>query len=142
MANLKITNGRTGAFKRQLINSDKVVVGASKYGYGLFCVKPIRKGEIIGEYVIMHNRIPNEMRVMGDYVFRGVQTGYVNDGTNTPLYDKVLPSGDITLVNHSSTHPNIDIEQNHNFERLIYAFAMRDIRPGEEILWDYGYQPK
>ena len=135
MANLKISEGNKGVYKQNLIKSNKVIVSSSKYGYGLFCISPIKRGEIIEECVVMTDRIQHDSPEMQNYVFRGNEV-------YRDIYDKVLPAGLVTLVNHSFNNNNIDIEQNLNFERLLYVFAIRDIIPGEEILWNYGYHPK
>ena len=140
MPNLKLNNGRTGSFKSNLVRSPKVTVGATSYGYGVYCNSPIKRGEVIEECVLLADRIPFGNRALQNYVFRGVQVGIRPDGK--PAYDKVVPSGIGALVNHSTNNANIDIAQNPNFERILTIFAIKDILPGQELFWNYGYQPK
>ena len=127
MPNLKLNNGNTGVFKRNLIRSPKVNVGATSYGYGVYCNSPIRKGEIIEECVLLADRIPYSNRALPNYVFRGISTGITPNGK--PAYDKVIPSGIGALVNHNTNKQNIDITQNPNFERVLTIFAIKDILP-------------
>ena len=135
MPNLKLNNGRTGVFKRQLIRSPKVSIGASSYGYGVFCISPILKGEIIEECVLLSDRLSPNNNELNNYVFRGIEVAH-------NVFDKVIPAGIGPLVNHNIQNQNIDIEQNPNYERILTIFALKDIYPGQELFWNYGYQPK
>lgn len=132
MPNLKLNIGNKGVFKKELIRNPKVKVGATNYGYGLFATDTIRKGEIIEECVIASDRLSPHTSDLDNYKFRGneIQQG---------IFDSVIVLGNASILNHSDKHQNVDIEQNPNFERLVVVFAIKDILPGQELFFFYGY---
>lgn len=131
MPELKLNIGNKGVFKKELIQNPKVVVRASRYGYGLFAIDFIRRGEIIEECVIAEDRIPPNSTTLDNYKFRGNE---ISPGQ----FDAVVVLGKASLLNHNDKLQNVDIEQNPNYERLIVIFAIKDISPGEELFWFYG----
>ena len=131
MPELKLNIGNKGVFKNQLIQNPKVVVKASRYGYGLFATSIIKRGEIIEECVIAEDRISPNSTSMNNYKFRGNE---IRPG----VFDSVVVLGKASILNHNDKLQNVDIEQNPNYERLVVIFAIKDIMPGEELFWFYG----
>lgn len=124
---LKVDKGKEGSFKKELIYSNKIKCGLTEYGYGVYCTDDINKGEIIEECIVASDRISSHLDTMTNYRFLGIN-------------DAVIVLGNAMLYNHSS-QPNIHIQQNKDYERLLYVYTLRDIKKGEELKWHYGYQP-
>jgi len=133
MADLKLNIGNKGVFKKELISNPKVKAGATKYGYGLFATDTIKKGEIIEECVIASDRLLHTTTDLDNYKFRGKE---ISKG----IFDSVIVLGNASLLNHSDKLQNVNILQNPNFERLIVIFAAKDILPGQELFWFYGWE--
>jgi SET domain-containing protein len=104
------------------MDSKKVVVKkTARHGKGVFARVKIKKGEVIA-------------------AFDGAIYDFDHDDWNDYLYNHVIQfekwrwrdsKGIARLINHSCD-PNCGIRD------LFKVTAMRDIAPGEEILWDYG----
>ena len=135
MVKLSIDFGRIGYLKDTLVPPLKTIVAnTGKYGYGVFCTRPIMKGEIIEECLVAKDRIPYGNNVFKHYRIKGVEVA-------PGKYDKVIALGNAVIYNHSS-YPNIFFKENKNYERIITIYALRNISPGEELCWNYGYTPK
>jgi SET domain-containing protein len=95
-------------------------------GRGVFAVRPIPAGCIIDEAaVVLHPKSDTDESLFFDYRFL-----WQGD-------TRALALGMLSLVNHSSTAPNSDVEL--DFERrTIRLLALREIADGEEITFDYG----
>lgn len=103
----------------------RYVVKRTNTGLGLFAVQPIAKGTRIIEYT--GPLIPNEEvdKRKGRYFF-GVNTRWTIDGsprTNVARY-----------INHSCK-PNAEALISG---RRVWIWSRRNIKPGEEIAYDYG----
>ena len=103
-------------------------VKRTRTGLGLFATKLIPKGTRIIEYV--GPLVPNEEveKSDGKYFF-GVNKKWSIDGsarTNTARY-----------VNHSC-QPNAETTVSNR--RRVWIWALRSIKPGEEITYDYGQE--
>ena len=101
-------------------------VRRTRTGLGLFATKPIPKGKRIIEY--FGPLVPNEKveKSNGKYFF-GVNTKWSIDGSgrrNTARY-----------INHSC-QPNAETTVSNR--RRVWIWARRNIKPGEEITYDYG----
>ena len=101
-------------------------VRRTRTGLGLFATKPIPKGKRIIEY--RGPLVPNDdvEKSNGKYFF-GVNKKWSIDGsarTNTARY-----------INHSC-HPNAETTVSNR--RRVWIWARRNIKPGEEITYDYG----
>jgi SET domain-containing protein len=97
------------------------------HSVGVYAAKPIRKGARIVEYV--GPRIsPDE----ADRLYRDAQRTYLyglEDGKT--VIDGV---GLAAYINHSCT-PNCEVDE---VKDRVWLFALRDIQPGEELVWDYN----
>jgi len=106
---------------------------------GVFASRRIRKGTRIIEY--LGERIDKEeSNRRGLELFeQAKQTG----GASVYIFDLNLkwdldgdkPYNDARLINHSCD-PNSEMV---NEDDRLFLFALRDILPGEEITFDYGY---
>jgi uncharacterized protein len=102
------------------------IIKRTKTGLGLIANKRIPKGKRLMEYV--GPLVPNEVveRSNGKYFFE-VSTKWSIDGSareNTARY-----------INHSC-RPNAEAFLSQN--RRVWIWTRRNIKPGEEITYDYG----
>ncbi|HSN72679.1 MAG TPA: SET domain-containing protein-lysine N-methyltransferase [Steroidobacteraceae bacterium] len=103
------------------------------HGRGVYATRPIRKGARIVEYVgerISHAEADRRYEEKGDddgHTFLFV----VNQRT---VIDATVDGNEARFVNHSCD-PNCEsvIEGNR-----VFVYAIRDIRPGEELGYDYS----
>jgi len=96
---------------------------------GVFALEPIAKGKVLSIWrnITIHTEDEYNTRA-GDKAFRrnavrvvGGYYGYQEGGT--------IPED---FINHSSDRPNVHYHMG-------VLFALRDIRPGEELLLDYNF---
>lgn len=110
-----------------MIDNDKVYIGDSANGKGVFAARKLLKGErIMGFYskrkVVTHKESPSPH--LNDYYVQVDKDIYLG------------PSGEAgEFVNHSCD-PNAGLI--FNPEREITLAAIKDIEKGEEITWDYS----
>ncbi len=99
-------------------------------GRGVFTLRDIRKGEIIE----IAPAVPvSKKHVPDDYA----PDGYVLDwDEDTKGKEYAMGLGYIMLYNHSNK-PNIELESDLT-DNLFTVMAIRDIKIGEELCWDYG----
>lgn len=104
----------------------KVRVGRSETGLGLFATQPLKRGELVSEYV--GERITNAEadRRRSKYLFETSER-YSIDGA--------VKSNVARYINHSCA-PNARAEITERGRVFIYA--TRRIEPGEEIVYNYG----
>lgn len=103
-------------------------------GYGVFADRAIRRQDVIGEYtgVLRKNRAGDENnRYLAGTRPYGPVDDFVIDGQD---------EGNLTrFINHSFKTPNVRSEHvfyDQRWHRVLRAD--RDIRPGEQLLWNYG----
>ena len=104
---------------------DNYIIKRSNTGLGLFAVKPIPKGKRIIEYT--GPLIANEEveRRRGKYFFE-VNSKWSIDGSHR--------SNIARYINHSCK-PNAEAILSG---RRVWIWSRRNIKPGEEITYDYG----
>ncbi len=101
----------------------KVYVGKSRFGRGIFAVKDIKNRELIGIFTgrKYHRKLASELpKEVRDYSVQIGQNTYIDSKKSIGHY-----------TNHSC-EPNAGIK---GLRRLV---AMRKIRKGEEIFFDYA----
>jgi SET domain-containing protein len=101
------------------MDNPKAEVRKAKHGKGVFAKQKIKKGELVASI---------DGRILGWY---SKWTHY--NTTHAIQFAKRkwrLSKGFATLLNHSC-------EPNCGIKNLFDIVAMRDIRPGEELTWDY-----
>ena len=109
----------------QPLRKDAYSVRKSKAGLGLYAEQPIKKWQKIIEYIGERISAAEADRRGGKYLFE-VNSRVTIDGTarsNTARY-----------INHSC---GANAEPLENRAR-IFAYAKKNISPGEEITYDYG----
>lgn len=104
----------------------KVRVGRSETGLGLFATAPLKRGELVSEYV--GERITNTEadRRRSKYLFETSERYSIDGATKSNV---------ARYINHSCA-PNARAEITERGRVFIYA--TRRIEPGEEIVYNYG----
>jgi len=130
------TKGKIGVFKDKLIRSNKIEVRASNIaGYGIFAIDTIEEGDIIEESILCD---PSDNDYSNYDYLESINRyqKYWFDGDPHPL----IIMGFCGLYNHS-TNPNVTIEQDLEYERVVRVVALKKITRNNEIYLDYGYDP-
>jgi hypothetical protein len=103
-------------------------------GHGLVATRPIRLNEFIGEYTGVLRRpraCDNENRYLAGTKAYGDCEDFLIDGRD---------EGNVTrFINHSFTATNVRSEHaffDDRWHRVLRA--QRDLKAGEQLLWDYG----
>ncbi len=107
--------------------SDILEVKKSHSGLGLFTKAPIKKGSFIIEYTGPRLNDEQVQKKGGKYLFALSNSKFTIDGTgreNTARY-----------INHSCIKQNCEPVQ---YAQRIRFKAKRNIKPGEELFYDYG----
>lgn len=104
-------------------------VGRSRTGLGLFATREIRKGEVIVEYVgrMLDCRRPEHDAIENKYLFE-LNGRWTIDGS---------PRRNVARYANHACRPNAESDvQPRN--RQVFIRAIKKIRPGDEITYDYG----
>ena len=107
------------------------------HGKGVFARRPIRAGERVGEYRGERidwqealRRHPHDPAQPNHTFYFSVDDGHVLDGN--------VGGNLLRWINHACT-PNCRAEEVASGGRTrVFAYALRDIAPGEELFYDYG----
>ena len=111
---------------RKPLQSDfTLVVRRSRCGLGLFTLQPISKGTMVIEYtgVMITEKQVEKSR-----------SRYLFDVGGDGALDGSPRSNRARYINHSC-RPNCEAEVR---KKRVYIRALRNIRPGEELSYDYG----
>jgi uncharacterized protein len=99
------------------------------HGRGVFAIRPIRKGKRIIEYTgrrIPWASVPEDLEDQRTYYF-GLDNG-------EEVIDPAIGGNEARWINHSC-NPNCEaIEDSRG---RVFIYALRNIRPGEELSYDY-----
>jgi SET domain-containing protein len=117
-------------------NEFSFVIKPSSHGVGVFAVHNIKKGTHLRLFVD-EKTTEHESRVLSKVDVPELFRGHCLDRGDTMICPPdfgALPMG--WYVNHSDT-PNAEPGKNPNSHRRYRWYALRDIREGEEILFDY-----
>jgi SET domain-containing protein len=108
-----------------MIKGIDYVIKRTATGLGFFALKPIPKGKRIIEYTGPY--LPNEVvdKRYGKYFFE-VNSKWSIDGT---------PRSNIARYINHSCRPNAEALISG---RRVWIWARRNIKPGEEVTYDYG----
>ena len=103
-------------------------VGRSNTGLGLFATRPIRKRAIIAEYKgrLLTTKKADVLERKGNLYLYEINSRWTVDGT---------PRSNIARYANHSCNPNADTR---SVKRRVFIFALRNIKPGEEITYNYG----
>lgn len=104
-------------------------------GKGAFTIRPIRKGERIIEYV--GERIPHPVAdARYDDESMEEHHTFLFTVSSRTVIDASRGGNESRFINHSC-EPNCETEIDKG---RVYVFALRDIKVGEELAYDYGYE--
>jgi SET domain-containing protein len=97
------------------------------HAHGCYCLRTIRKGELVAEYTGPRLNIPD-----ADAIYEQSPRTYLFGLTN----GKQVIDGDgiAAFVNHCCA-PNCEVDEKRG---RVFITAIRDIEPGEEITYDYN----
>jgi SET domain-containing protein len=103
-------------------------IGRSPTGFGLFATRPIRKNTRIAEYrgPILDQAAAARAERRGNRYLYEVSKNRTIDGT---------PRSNVARYANHSCNPNAE---SVIWRGRVFLKALRNIRPGEEIVYDYG----
>jgi SET domain-containing protein len=103
-------------------------IGRSFTGLGLFATRPIRKRARIVEYKgrLIGTKEANRLEARGNRYLYEINSRWTVDGT---------PRSNIARYANHSCNPNAE---SYNVKLRVFLRALRNIKPGEEIVYDYG----
>ncbi len=103
-------------------------IGRSLTGLGLFATRPIRKRSRIVEYKgpLLAFKEAEKAEARGNRYLYEISKNFTIDGT---------PRSNVARYANHSCNPNAD---SYSVGHRVFIRAIRDIKPGEEIVYDYG----
>ena len=103
-------------------------LGRSRTGFGLFATRTIRKNTRIAEYTgpLLRTKEAEKAEARGNRYLYEINSRWTIDGT---------PRSNIARYFNHSCNPNAD---SYNVKKRVFIRAIRNIKPGEEIVYDYG----
>jgi SET domain-containing protein len=103
-------------------------VGRSRTGLGLFATRPIRKRSRIAEYKgrLLTTRAADKLERSGNRYLYEINSRWTIDGT---------PRSNVARYANHSCNPNAETT---SVKRRVFIYALRVIKPGEEIVYNYG----
>ena len=103
-------------------------IGRSRTGLGLFATRPIKKRSRIAEYKgpLLTTKQASKIEANGNRYLYEVNSRWTIDGS---------PRSNIARYANHSCNPNAD---SYNVKLRVFIRALRNIKPGEEIVYDYG----
>jgi SET domain-containing protein len=103
-------------------------VGRSMTGLGLFATRPIRKNLRIAEYKgrKLTTKEANKIEARGNLYLYEINSRWTIDGT---------PRSNVARYFNHSCNPNAEI---YDVKHRVFIRTLRNIKPGEEITYDYG----
>lgn len=109
------------------------------HGMGVFSSRKIRKGtrilQYVGELIDKEESNRRGLALFEEARKTGGASVYIFELNDECDLDGNKPYNDARLINHSCD-PNAEMV---NEDDELWLFALRDILPGEEITFDYGY---
>ena len=103
-------------------------IGRSRTGLGLFATRPIKKNSRIAEYKgpLLSTKEALKAETRGNRYLYEINSRWTIDGASR--------SNVARYANHSC-NPNAET---YNVKLRVFIRALRNIKPGEEIVYDYG----
>jgi uncharacterized protein len=103
-------------------------VGRSHTGLGLFATRAIRKRARIAEYKgrKLTTKKANRLEARGNLYLYELNSRWTIDGT---------PRSNIARYFNHSCNPNAEV---YDVKHRVFIRTLRNIKPGEEITYDYG----
>lgn len=139
-----VMHGRCRNVGIQYGQQRRLIQGRSQvHGYGLFVGEPIAKGDFLGEYKGEILAIPEWERRGMLYEWSGNQYSFNLNAEQE--VDSAHSANKLRYINNS-THPRTincaPAVKLCNTVSRIGLFATRDLEPGEELFFNYGYNPE
>jgi uncharacterized protein len=132
----------TTVHKEKTANEYIEVRSSGIHRHGVFAKKDIAKGTRITEYVGLKMDKEESKRIQDEALHRYQNDPKNNAATymfeldeNIDIYGDV-PNNDAKYINHSCS-PNCEVEI---MDGRIWIDAIRDIKKGEEIVYNYGFE--
>jgi SET domain-containing protein len=103
-------------------------LGRSLTGLGLFATRPIKKRSRIAEYKgpLLTTKEAEKAEARGNRYLYEINSRWTIDGT---------PRSNIARYANHSCNPN---SETYDVKHRVFIRALRNIKPGEEIVYDYG----
>jgi SET domain-containing protein len=104
---------------------EKIIIKKSKHGKGVFAARDIKKGEKIQEFtgnIIDYDDFPKDYDPENDHYVQVDKRKYMG------------PSGNADDIFNHSCDPNAGLRIN----KEVFLVAIKDIKKGDEITWDYS----
>ncbi|MGH6728332.1 MAG: SET domain-containing protein [Pseudolabrys sp.] len=103
-------------------------IGRSLTGLGLFATRPIRKRSRIAEYKgpLLATKEAEKREASGNRYLYEINSRWTIDGS---------PRSNVARYANHSCNPNAD---SYHVGHRVFIRALRNIKPGEEIVYDYG----
>ena len=103
-------------------------IGRSRTGLGLFATRLIKKNSRIAEYKgrLLTTKEAEKAEARGNRYLYEINSRWTIDGT---------PRSNVARYANHSCNPNAD---SYNVKKRVFIRAIRNIKPGEEIVYDYG----
>jgi len=103
-------------------------LGRARTGLGLFATRPIRKRARIAEYKgrLLGTKEANRLEARGNRYLYELNSRWTIDGT---------PRSNIARYFNHSCNPNAEV---YDVKHRVFIRTLRNIKPGEEITYDYG----
>ena len=103
-------------------------LGRSRTGFGLFATRPIKKRSRIAEYKgpLLTTKQALKAETRGNRYLYEINSRWTIDGS---------PRSNIARYFNHSCNPN---SETYNVKHRVFVRAMRNIKPGQEIVYDYG----
>ena len=103
-------------------------IGRSNTGLGLFATRTIKKRSRIAEYKgpLLTTKQALKAETRGNRYLYEINSRWTIDGS---------PRSNIARYFNHSCNPN---SETYNVKHRVFVRAMRNIKPGEEIVYDYG----
>lgn len=110
----------------------------SKYGgFGLFAAEAIEGGSRVIDYIGEKLDMREGKRRERFYDSIGYQPLF--DVTDTLVIDGLIGGNESRFINHSARKANVEAAVERG---KVWFYANRDIARGEELLLDYGFDPR
>jgi SET domain-containing protein len=103
-------------------------IGRSRTGFGLFATREIRKGAKIAEYKgpLLQTKEAEILESRGNRYLYELNSRWTIDGS---------PRSNIARYFNHSCNPNAET---YDVRHRVFIRTLRRIKPGEEIVYDYG----
>jgi len=118
----------------------RLLLGRSEaHGFGLFAAQRACQGDFVGEYV--GEMVAHDDAHARGQVYDSFGVSYLYTLTRTVVLDACRVGSRMLYVNHSRKRANLQPKLLSICGYIRVAlFALRNLTPGEELYFDYGYQ--